>query len=72
MKKVFTMYQTDQPNVLGGLMTYGNLSDAMAALNPQRGISTVTAVTCVESGWWHGRRTGCAYEVLSSGVIYKA
>ena len=34
-------------------------------------IDTITAVTMVDSEWWHGHRTGQVSEILSQGVIYK-
>ena len=33
-------------------------------------IDTITAVTMVNSEWWHGHRTGCVAEIISQGVIY--
>lgn len=49
MKKIFTYYQTNKVNILGGYMTYATLSDAFDALNPERGVNTITAVTMVSS-----------------------
>lgn len=72
MKKIFTVYQTNEANILGGLMTYSTLSAAFDALNPARGVNTITAVTMVDSSWWHGIYTGCMCEVISQGVIYRA
>jgi len=71
MKKVYTYYQTNEPNLLGGFMTYSTLDEAWKAVENGRG-NQITAVTCVNSEWWHGKRTGYLCEVLSSGVIYKA
>lgn len=72
MKKIFTVYQTNEANILGGLMTYSTLSAAFDALNLARGVNTITAVTMVNSGWWHGEYTGYVCEVISRGVIYRA
>lgn len=73
MKKIFTYYQTNKVNILGGYMTYATLSDAFDALNPERGVNTITAVTMVSSEWWNnGKYTGYLCEVLSMGVIYSA
>ena len=73
MKKIYTYYQTNKANVLGGYMTYSTLSAAFAALDPIRGVDTITAVTVVNSKWWNnGKYTGYLSEVLSKGVIYRA
>lgn len=73
MKKVYTYYQTNEINILGGYMTYSTLSEAFNALNPKRGVNTITAVTMVNSKWWNnGKYTGYLCEVLSQGVIYRA
>lgn len=72
MKKIFTYYQTNKVNILGGYMTYSTLSEAFDALNPERGVNTITAVTMVDAEWWNGKRTGYLCEVLSKGVIYRA
>lgn len=70
-RKVYTVYKTNRPNILGGFMTYQTLEDAMNALDAQRGVNTITAVTYVDADWWHGKRMGWLIEVLSSGVIYQ-
>lgn len=73
MKKIYTYYQTNKVNILGGYMTYPTLSAAFDALDPKRGVDTITAVTVVNSKWWNnGKHTGCLSEVLSKGVIYHA
>ena len=72
MKKIFTLYQTNKVNILGGYMTYSTLSEAFDALNPKCGVNTITAVTMVNAEWWNGTRTGYLCEVLSKGVIYRA
>lgn len=73
MKKIYTIYQTNEINLLGGYMTYATLSDAFDALNPNRGVNTITAITCADSEWWNnGRNTACLTEMLSRGVIYRA
>lgn len=73
MKKVYTIYQTNEKNILGGYMTYSTLSEAFDALDPKRGVNTITAVTKVNSKWWNsGKYTGYLSEVLSMGVIYRA
>lgn len=73
MKKIFTLYQTNKVNILGGYMTYSTLSEAFDALNPKCGVNTITAVTRVNARWWNnGKRTGYLCEVLSKGVIYRA
>ena len=73
MKKIFTLYQTNKVNILGGYMTYSTLSDAFDALNPECGVNTITAVTMVNSEWWNNDKyTGYLNEVLSMGVIYSA
>ena len=75
MKKIYTLYQTNNPNTLGGYMTYSTLSEALDTIG-QIGfngmlIDTIAAVTMVDSEWWHGHRTGHVSEILSQGVIYK-
>jgi hypothetical protein len=72
MKKIFTLYQTNKVNILGGYMTYSTLSEAFDALNPKCGVNTITAVTMVNAEWWNGKRTGYLCGVLSKGVIYRA
>lgn len=73
MKKIYTFYQTNKVNILGGYMTYSTLSEAFDALDPERGVNTITAVTMVNSKWWNnGKYTGYLSEVLSMGVIYRA
>ena len=73
MKKIYTYYQTNKANVIGGYMTYTTLSAAFSALDPSRGVDTITAVTVVNSKWWNnGKYTGYLSEVLSKGVIYRA
>ena len=57
MRKIFTLYQTNKVNILGGYMTYHTLSEAFDALNPKCGVNTITGYLC---------------EVLSKGVIYRA
>lgn len=73
MKKIYTFYQTNKVNILGGYMTYSTLSEAFDALDPERGVNTITAVTMVNSKWWNnGKYTGYLSEVLSMGVICRA
>ena len=73
MKKIFTLYQTNKVNILGGYMTYSTLSEAFDALDPKCGVNTITAVTMVNARWWNnGKYTGYLCEVLSKGVIYRA
>lgn len=73
MKKIFTLYQTNKVNILGGYMTYSTLSEAFDALNPKCGVNTITAVTMVNARCWNnGKRTGYLCEVLSKGIIYRA
>lgn len=71
MSKIFTHYQTNKRNILGGYMTYPTLDAAMRALCPQNGVNTITAVTMVNAEWWHGKKMPYLCEVLSSGVIYR-
>lgn len=74
MKKIYTLYQTNNPNTLGGYMTYNTLSEAFDTIGrigfDGKLIDTITAVTMVDSEWWHGHRTGCVAEIISQGVIY--
>ena len=74
MKKIYTLYQTNNPNTLGGYMTYNILSEAFDTIGrigfDGKLIDTITAVTMVNSEWWHGHRTGCVAEIISQGVIY--
>ena len=71
---VFTLYQTNEPNILGGLMTYNSLSEAMDHVGKMgccgRRITKVYAVTYVNSEWWRGHYTGYLCEVLGKGLIY--
>lgn len=74
MKKIYTLYQTNNPNTLGGYMTYNTLSEAFDTIGrigfDGKLIDTITAVTMVDSEWRHGHRTGCVAEIISQGVIY--
>lgn len=72
MKNVFTVYQTNERNILGGYMTYNKLSVAFNNLDVARGVNTITAVTMVAAEWWHGERKNYLCEILSSGIIYRA
>lgn len=73
MKKIYTYYQTNEVNILGGYMTYSTLSESFDALNPECGVNTITAVTMANSKWWNnGKYTGYLSDVLSMGVIYSA
>lgn len=72
MNNIWTCYQTNKRNILGGYNTYSTLEEALNALDVQRGVDTITAVTYVNSEWWHGRCTGYLGEVLSAGIIYRA
>ena len=73
MKKIFTFYQTNKVNILGGYMTYSTLSEAFDALDPKCGVNTITDVTMVNARWWNnGKYTGYLSDVLSMGVIYSA
>ena len=72
MRKIFTLYQTNKVNILGGYMTYSTLYEAFDALNPKCGVNTITAVTIVNAEWWNGKSTGYLCEVLSKGVIYRS
>ena len=75
IKKIYTFYQTNSPNILGGSMTYNTLSEAFDPIGhigfDGKLIDIITAVTMVDSEWWHGHRTGYLTEILSQGVIYK-
>lgn len=56
-------------------MTYSTLGEAFDTIG-QIGfngmlIDTITAVTMVDSEWWHDHRSGHVSEILSQGVIYK-
>ncbi len=70
IKKIYTFYQTNSPNILGGFMTYNTLSEAFDPIGhigfDGKLIDIITAVTM-----WHGHRTGYLTEILSQGVIYK-
>ncbi len=72
MNNLFTIYQTNEPNILGGYMTYNTLGDAMKHLCPSKGINTIVAVTKINAEWWHGKKMPYLYETLSSGIIYRA
>ena len=73
MKKIYTYYQTNEVNILGGYMTYSTLSEAFDALSPECGVNTITAVTMASSKWCNnGKYTGYLSDVLSMGVIYSA
>lgn len=69
-KKIYTLYRTNKPNLLGGFMTYDTLDKAWDAV--ERGEGTqIIAMTFVDSEWWNGEKTSYLSECLSSGVIYR-
>ena len=69
--KLLTVYQTDVPNMLGGFMTYGNLSEAMSAVNRDWRASCVVCVTFANAEWWNGKKMPFLTQVVSSGVVYR-
>lgn len=72
MNKIWTVYQTNKQNILGGLMTYDTLSKAMEHLDPANGVNTIFCTTYVDSEWWHGKPMPSLAKRLSSGVVYRA
>lgn len=69
MEKVYTFYQTDKRNPLGGFMTYGTLAEAWQAVVKEKKGTLIKAVTYIDTT---NRHCGHLQEVLSSGVIYRA
>ena len=72
MKNIWSVYQTNKKNLLGGLMTYSTLSEAMEHLDPANGVNTIFCTTYVNSEWWHGKPMPYLTEILSRGVVYRA
>lgn len=75
MKKVYHYYQTNEPNILGGFMTYNTLEEAWEQLGKRfygGVVDEIKVVVRVNSKWWHGHPTGYLSEIIDEGIIYKA
>lgn len=75
MAKIYHYYQTNEPNILGGFMTYDTLESALGQLGKRfcgGVVDEIRVVTKVNSEWWHGHYNGFLCETLSEGIIYKA
>ena len=75
MAKIYHYYQTNEPNILGGFMTYYTLEEAWRQLGKRfcgGVVDEIRVVTKVNSEWWNGHYTGFLCETLHEGIIYKA
>ena len=75
MTKVYHYYQTNEPNILGGFMTYNTLEKAWEQLGKRfygGVVDEIKVVVRVNSEWWHGRTTEYLSEIIDEGIIYKA
>lgn len=75
-KNVYHYYQTNEPNILGGYMTYSTLDEAWKHLGKSfcgGVVNEIKVIVAVNSKWWNGGKyTGCLSEIVSSGTIHKA
>ena len=75
MAKIYHYYQTNEPNILGGFMTYNTLEMAWEQLGKRfcgGVVDEIRIVIKTNSEWWNGHRTGFLCETLNEGIIYKA
>lgn len=75
MTKVYHYYQTNEPNILGGFMTYDTLEKAWEQLGKRFWggvVDEIRVVVRVNSEWWHGHPTKFLSEIIDEGIIYKA
>lgn len=65
-------YHTNEPNLLGGYMTYDTLDAAWDAMSNGRATEIWCESIVTTPDQWHGRYTGRLEEVVSEGLVYKA
>lgn len=66
-----TLYRTNEPNLLGGYMTYDSLDKAWSMIECGRASEIYAETYCAEAWIGTSKRTGLV-ALLSSGLIYRA
>lgn len=66
-----TLYRTNEPNLLGGYMTYDSLDKAWSMIECGRATEIYAETYCAEAWLGTSKRTGLV-ALLSSGLIYRA
>lgn len=66
-----TLYRTNEPNLLGGYMTYESLDKAWSMIECGRATEIYAETYCAEA-WLGTSKTNSLMTLLSSGLIYRA
>ena len=66
-----TLYRTNEPNLLGGYMTYDSLDKAWSMIECGRA-TEIYAETYCSAGWLGTSKANSLVTLLSSGLIYRA
>lgn len=65
-----TLYRTNEPNLLGGYMTYDSLDKAWSMIECGRA-TEIYAETYCSAGWLGTSKVNSLVTLLSSGLIYR-
>lgn len=66
-----TLYRTNEPNLLGGYMTYDSLDKAWSMIECGRATEIYAETYCAEA-WLGTSKVNSLMTLLSSGLIYRA
>ena len=66
-----TLYRTNEPNLLGGYMTYDSLDKAWSMIECGRATEIYAETYCAEA-WLGTSKANSLMTLLSSGLIYRA
>lgn len=66
-----TLYRTNEPNLLGGYMTYDSLDKAWSMIECGRATEIYAETYCAEA-WLGTSKVNSLVTLLSSGLIYRA
>lgn len=66
-----TLYRTNEPNLLGGYMTYDSLDKAWSMIECGRATEIYAETYCAEA-WIGTSKANSLVTLLSSGLIYRA
>lgn len=66
-----TLYRTNEPNLLGGYMTYDSLDKAWSMIECGRATEIYAETYCAEA-WIGTSKTNSLVTLLSSGLIFRA
>lgn len=66
-----TLYRTNEPNLLGGYMTYDSLDKAWSMIECGRATEIYAETYCAEA-WLGTSKANSLVTLLSSGLIYRA